>query len=409
MPIKFRWPQDINAIRFGSVLVWGGIAGIMNTVTGTSPLSLVNALAESIKSLVQYGLCTQASTPTPSSPVDIKCNNGTLKWDSVNQRIYADGTPEVLTVSGANMLNPTTVPNDGKYIAKANGQVAGTASTWAHSGFIPVEAGKKYYFGYKQFTASAAGMAWYDSSKTYISGKSATGIKSSSQKLTAPSGASFVRFTWSTANGYDTDWRNTVYFCEDGAMTKFEPYVTPQTASVENLFAVGDYKDEQDIISGLLTHKVGIKVFDGTENWELHAAASGTYRLDGVFTDLAQGVPILSSLLCTHFSATNTLATADFTSGMARWAATTDGSVAVVTQGTRLYACFGVATVQGVKSFLAAQLAAGTPVIVFYPLAQEITETVTLQPLHTVEGTNTVTVTAEVSPIQLTTKYTMAS
>lgn len=328
-----------------------------------------------------------------------------LGYDGSHYQLSVVGTPEVLTVSGANMLNPTTVPNDGKYIAKSNGQVAGTASTWAHSGFIPVEEGKKYYFGYKPFTASAAGMAWYDSSKTYISGKSATEIRNSSQKLTAPSGASFVRFTWSTANGYDTDWRNTVYFCEDGAMTKFEPYVTPQTASVENLFAVGDTKDEQDIISGLLTHKVGIKVFDGTENWELHASASGTYRLDGVFTDLAQNVPILSSLLCTNLFATNTLSTANFTSGMARWAATSDGSVAVLTSGTRLYACFGMSTVEAVKQYLAAQYAAGTPVIVLYPLTQETTETVTGHTLNTTKGTNVVEVTSNVDPVTLEVEY----
>ncbi len=74
------------------------INSIITKLTGNSPLSLPNAVAKPIKSLTQYGLCTQASTPTPSDPVDIMCNNGVLKWDSVNERIYADGTPEVLTV-----------------------------------------------------------------------------------------------------------------------------------------------------------------------------------------------------------------------------------------------------------------------------------------------------------------------
>lgn len=40
---------------------------------------------------------------------------------------------------------------------------------------------------------------------------------------------------------------------------------TPQTASVANLFAIEDYQDTQDIITGEVVRNVGIKVFDGTE------------------------------------------------------------------------------------------------------------------------------------------------
>lgn len=84
-----------------------GGGGAPTTVSGTSPLTLAGAKAGKIKSLVQYGKCSQADTPTPSNPVDIVCNNGALKWDSVNGRIYADGTPEVLTVSADGQADQT--------------------------------------------------------------------------------------------------------------------------------------------------------------------------------------------------------------------------------------------------------------------------------------------------------------
>lgn len=71
MPIKFRQPQDINAIRFGATLVWGIINGVTTTVTGVSPLALVNALAKPIKKLIQYGKCTTVDD-------EIYCNNGKL-------------------------------------------------------------------------------------------------------------------------------------------------------------------------------------------------------------------------------------------------------------------------------------------------------------------------------------------
>lgn len=70
------------------------------TISGTLPLTLLNAAAKPIRSLKQFGKVVQNGTPTPESPVDIVCNNGAVKWDSTNQRIYADGTPETLTVGG---------------------------------------------------------------------------------------------------------------------------------------------------------------------------------------------------------------------------------------------------------------------------------------------------------------------
>lgn len=39
--------------------------------------------------------------PSPDTPMNIICNNGILKWDSVNEVIYADGTQEVLTTTSS--------------------------------------------------------------------------------------------------------------------------------------------------------------------------------------------------------------------------------------------------------------------------------------------------------------------
>ena len=49
------------------------------TVSGASPLPLVNAAASNIRSLIQTGKCVHSGTPTPSAPVDIVCNNGALR------------------------------------------------------------------------------------------------------------------------------------------------------------------------------------------------------------------------------------------------------------------------------------------------------------------------------------------
>lgn len=90
----------------------GGTPSQTLTVTGISPLSLVNAIAHKLVSLTQTGKCEQASTPTPSSPVDIVCNNGAVKWG--REGIYADGTPEVITL-GEHTANAVNLYGIGEY------------------------------------------------------------------------------------------------------------------------------------------------------------------------------------------------------------------------------------------------------------------------------------------------------
>ena len=146
------------------------------SVSGTTPLTLANAIRMAIVKLTQYGKTVQSTTPTPDSPVDIVCNNGAVKWDSVNQRIYADGTPEVLTISGTD-----------------------------HT----------------------------------------------------------------------------------------------QTASVQNLFSVGDVQDEQNIINGHVTRKVGIKVFDGTETFSKSSAYGKAFLVNAASS--TWGADRTQAVLCTHF------------------------------------------------------------------------------------------------------------
>ena len=246
------------------LIMGGGVPIETMTATGTSPLSLANAIAHSILSLTQTGKCLQASTPTPTSPVDIKCNNGVVKWDSVNERVYADGTPEVITVTHADS--------------------------------------------------------------------------------------------------------------------------TTETASAVDLFSIpdSDYADTQEIIGGTVTHKIGIKVFDGTEGWSRTSARAQVTLEDSV------GGSSLWTPICSHYKsygASTTLANMDDNSMKYNGSGTTtlwkDS-----THNTSL---------DDWKAWVKSQYDAGTPIILVYPLAEPTTETVTGQPLSTTAGTNSVSWTAEVS------------
>ena len=64
-------------------LIWlfiqqGNGGGERSTIKGTSPLSLLSALAKPIKSLVQHGKCTVSGS-------DITCNNGVLKYGAASR------------------------------------------------------------------------------------------------------------------------------------------------------------------------------------------------------------------------------------------------------------------------------------------------------------------------------------
>lgn len=188
--------------------------------------------------------------------------------------VYTDGTPEVLTVGGGNLLDPTTVPSENRYILSGTGAVNTTVPTsgvFRHSEYIPVEGGADYKLGMVYYTANAAGLAWYSDTDVseYISGINGTAIKNADGIVTAPATAKYVRFSWHIEEGYDTDWEHSVYLCKvvdnTPVISEWQAYTAPQTASVQDLFAAGDYKDTQDIISGLVTRRCGVCVYDGTQ------------------------------------------------------------------------------------------------------------------------------------------------
>lgn len=449
-------------------LIWlhmllGGGAVNWTTVTGASPLSLVNALAKPIRSLVQYGKCVQDGTPTPSAPVDIVCNNGAL------QMVHRSGLP-----SGYKLLeyvggSGTQYVITDLYLASTDvieceyrnssttgyGAVYGIYKTGESSALY----GNQTYYGYdvsnnKVDTRVTVDTEWHSSRHDFVNGT-----------LTIDdTTVSFTPFEFENTNknavlsryynnSYGYNWKGYVrkfkvtrsgevvcdllpaknsndvaglydlisgdfYTATGGTLLEgdevddYELRVvgTPevltvsatgaatQTASVVDLLAVGDYADTQEVISGAVTRKVSVYIFDGSEDWT-KASGADYFRLDGMFADAIPYSSDSPAVICTHFEGKTPKTSA---SGMA------DGDIKLGYTSTynRLYLkYFAMTTVDDLKAFLAAQYAAGTPVIFLYPLAEETTEQVARQPLSTGAGDNVLTVTAEISDIQLTAEY----
>ena len=146
------------------------------------------------------------------------------------------------------------------------------------------------------------------------------------------------------------------------------PYVTPQSATVEDLFAVGDYADEQEIISGAVTRRIGVYVFDGTETW-----------IDGNYGYITETVQDQSgdtySPLCTHYRGTTGTPQGDSNTMRCYRTSGNVGRIYIAPNRTTY------PTKEDFAAFVKAQYEAGTPIIVMYPLATAIETQVTPQPL----------------------------
>ena len=472
----YGFPRHWSTLR---KLLWlkllQGAAAVLETVTGNAPLTLANAIARAIKSLTQTGLCTQASTPTPSAPVDIKCNNGALKL--VDDELPAgfkrlasikfDGdfwydTGEVLTGDDdVTMTLANTVTTGQNVFGSYNGTSSGTKnfSLFIYGGGSSSNSYFRYgeqllrpRFGSNEHTITLGGdgttgfatdvtatpetfttvaTAYIgmlpNSSSPAFSGSIIGNILVGDRLKYIPcereaDGAvgyyeavngNFIAPTGTgtpTEGAYDYTHAHLAVVGTPEVLTLSASGATDQTASVVTLLSVGSYADTQEIVSGAVKRNCGVIVLDGTETYW----GTGGTVLTNCYTlavPLGDGSMTNRRVFCTHFKSSDTLPDSNARQG---YALLGNGGTSTTEPLTNKYAvAFGATTayktVDSFKEFLAAQYAAGTPVIVVYPLAEETTEQVTAQRLVTNEGTNVVSVAAEVSPVALSCEYYQAA
>lgn len=326
---------------------------------------------------VKGNFIAPSGTGTPTS----------LGYDYSNAHLAVVGTPEVLSVGGKN-LNGGTIENKG--YTSTGGE--STSTTFAGTLWqIPCEAGQKFTVSWGGFPDGVSGV-FINTWKTDGTWNARQAISAgTSLTYTVGAGVGIINFTLYKTGGItigENAWIQVEY---GDTATDYQPYREPQTASVPDLFAVGDYADRAELIRGVRNRKIGIKVMTGEET---PIGGNNGWIFEDAITD---NLNATYSPLCTHFRGT----TGTPQTGYVRVYYTSGGI-------PRTY--FGMDktvydTAAKVQAFFAGEYAAGTPVIVMYPLAEEITEQVTPQPLMTSAGTNTVNATAEVSPITFDIEY----
>lgn len=290
------------------------------------------------------------------------------------------GDTEVLTVSGKNLLKLPTfdeLTSAGQVVNYWNVPIKLQPNTTyylsAHylNGYTSV--GKTIYV---LLTTDPAANSTYKR----IAHKTA-GI-SNGEIVTGDSGYLYLRVNGGVARAdYEEMLENTETQLELGTeATAYEPYKEPQTASVVDLYAVGDYRDEVDVVSGTVTRNVGMHVFDGTENFvslsgnRLAFVMSGTFRNRG-------------GCVCTHFPGASGPSDTTLNTVYA-WGVNMGGDKPAIWFRTTDY------TASTLKTLCAEQFAAGTPLIAWFVLQEPTTKSVTPQALRTQDGTTVVSSSA---------------
>lgn len=248
---------DIEQWLMGSYNAAKEGGGSLETVTGNAPIILADALAKRLVSLKQYGKCETSGGKT-------YCNNGEVKARVDDPaEIYVDGTPEVLTVVGKNLLNSATNV-EGSYIS-ATGVITADNSTPPKSQYtdlIPVVAGEKYTWSLISNRATSGNNRChgYDANGDWAQqvafDSSGAGGEAFTLTATIPSGVAFVRLSYGAT---DTD----AQFEHGEAATAYQAY-SAQTATVPDLFATNEVADEVDLISGVVTRKTEVTVSGGS-------------------------------------------------------------------------------------------------------------------------------------------------
>lgn len=418
----------------------GGASGAYYTLTGTLPLTLPHSLAAAIRSLTRTGSMTQSPAPTPDAPVYPSINNGTVQMvhrsglpSGYKLLKYVGSSGSAYVVTDVFLASTDVVEAEFR-----NNSTTGYGSLYGvfRLGDSSALYANQTYYGYdesnnKVDTNLRVDTAWHTSRHDFVNGTLTIDDTTVDfvpwEFANATQNAVLARYY---NNSYGYIWKGFIrkfkvtrggevicdllpakneqneaglydlvsgnfYTATSGTLVAgdevndYDPAVVgdpevltvgTQTATVPDLFAVGDSADSVDVVSGTVTRNVGMHVFDGTENFvslsgnRLAFVMSGTFRNRG-------------GCVCTHFPGASGPSDTTLNTVYA-WGVNMGGDKPAIWFRTTDY------TASTLKTLCAEQFAAGTPLIAWFVLQEPTTKSVTPQALRTVDGTTVVSSSA---------------
>lgn len=413
-------------------------AGVFIPVTvGKKYTVLINKQTTSLGSIIRYGQSNNGDLPSASEQlldwyrgtiVDGMMISFTAKRpyfvmqlgadpveagmvDEAIEVIEAAGDNETLAIATKNLFDADKIFGQrAQYTKEDNGEWTATTSDGAGWGvlytngfFITLSAGTytlsstepDTHFSYANASSTSDisdlnGGTWYELPKTFT----VTEPTNFTVKIKKRANGAWVYPGNIGKIQLELDSRATDYVDYNGS-----------TATANNLFAVSTYKDVQEIITGATTHKVGVYVFNGTENWTFATGSNCPARC--ALNNLIKGIPNtdIAPFICSHFipTAWNDISVASRTTPYIIISNTTTPFIAMTVGWDN-----SITDLASWKAFLAAQYAAGTPVTIVFPLETPFEEVAPIaQSMTVVDGDNTVSLTQQgMTPLELEATYT---
>jgi hypothetical protein len=303
------------------------------------------------------------------------------------------GTPEVLTVGSKNLLKMPTydeVTNSSQVVNYWNIPIklAPNTTYYMSSHYLNdyTSKGKTIYV---LVTADATANTDYAT----IAHKS-VGIRDR-DLTTDNSGYLYFRVNGGVTRAlYEEMLANTEAQLELGsAATPYEPYREPQTATVPDLFAVGDYRDEVDVVAGTKTRRALCVALTSDLPWFVVTGRTGLFGVpvaDGVLTEnkLAASSHYVGTVAVNADMPDNTIK-ATHASALA------PGKISIYVKDTTHGS--------SLDTFKAWLDEAG--VIAIAPLVEPVTESITPQELSTVKGVTVIYAATPVAPVSIAATY----
>lgn len=391
MPQDSTWTPmtftSANDFLVGATTLTGTSAKLKGNLYGNivvdGRLNLIPCERVSDNSLGYYDTYSETffePTGTPTS----------LGYDYTHCDIMTDGTVETISVHGKNL---DTGNLDHKGYTSTGG--TSTSSTFCGSWTkIKVKAGDYYTISFGGFSETLNGLfvSTWKTDGTFNLRQAIAVPEAGYWVYQIPNDVNEVNFTLYKTGGVTIDEGAWMQVEKGNTKTDYEPYYDGGTATAEMLLKVGDYQDEQEILTGSVTRNVKIIVFDGTETF----TTSTAYGKSCLITSAASvwGANKNIAPVCTHFLGdTNPTSTQpDYT--------------CFFNASGHFYFRLEDNTVATFKAWLAAQYAAGTPVILLVALVTPTTESVTGQTLQVTDGDNVLEITqASIDDLKLEAEY----
>lgn len=315
--------------------------------------------------------------------------------DEAVEVLEAAGDNETIAIDGTRYIDPSDCVI-GKYIDNS-GAIATNAANYYCNTYFAVEPNTTYTMKTESDVWSF-NIAEYDSGKTFIQrtlDPTPHGNKTEFS-ITTSATTRFIRVGNNTSPDGGTSNPTTLAIIQS-----LKPRIDGIhcSATANNLFAVNTYKDEQEIITGTVKHKVNVYVLNGEETAWNDVVSSSSYAMPK--TALGSDSNVLpnksTDVICSHYSVAST----ESGTGVQDIIWVGGSNVNFKTKST-------YATLADWKDYLAAQYAAGTPVIVIVPFATEYSEPAPIaQTMQTTAGDNTLDIVqAGMSGLEVEAKYT---